>query len=141
MHWLYSEPAVFLGFMAFQGHDYRLAQRYYSIASALAERLVGLAGDYRALPGVADSFRRSSAEDVSQLGVISERLGDIQGAKALYLKAMGIYPLAQAHYNYAVLSWGKDWGLVESELAETLRLDPGNAEAAKYLAAARARKR
>jgi tetratricopeptide (TPR) repeat protein len=141
MHWLYAEPAVFLGFKAFQERDYRSAQRFYSMAAALSQRLLGLAGDYRALPGVADNFRRSTAENITQLGVISERLGDVEGAKSLYRQAMIVYPLAQAHYNLAVLSWGKDWDLVEREMEETLRLDPGNGEAAKYLAAVRARKR
>jgi len=141
MHWTYPEPALFLGYMAFQAKDYSLALRYYSMGAMLAERVVALAEDYRVLPDAAANFRRSSALDLSQLGVVSERLGDIEGAKAYYQKALAVYPLAQAHYNYAVLFWNKDWAVVERELSEAVRLDPGMTEARKFLDAARARRR
>ncbi|MBI3554584.1 MAG: DUF2723 domain-containing protein [Elusimicrobia bacterium] len=140
MHWLYPEPAVFLGFIAFSAKDFRQAYRYYFLGAAAAERLLGLARDYRVLPDVTDAFRRSCAEDLAQLGVVSERLGDIDGAKSFYQRSMALYPLAQAHYNYAVLFWGKDWGVVERELAEVLRLEPANAQARKFLEQAKARR-
>ena len=40
----------------------------------------------------------------------------------------------------SLLAWGKDWGAVEENLNEALRLDPNHADAAKYLAALRSRR-
>ncbi len=141
MHWLYPEPAVFLGFAAYQAKDYARAKRFYALASDLSDKLVELADAYRVLPGPAESFRRQSAENRTQLGVVEERLGDIEGAKASYQGAIARYPLALAHYDYAVLFWGKDWNLVERELSEAARLEPANAQTAKFLAAARAKRK
>lgn len=139
MHWLYGQPPAFLGFIAFQAGDYAAAKRYYVIASAISEKLVGLAAEYRALPDVALAFQRASAEQFVQLGVVCERLKDLAAARDNYGKSIERFPLAQAHYNLAVLAWGRDWPVVERELEEALRLEPGNADVRRYLAAARAR--
>ena len=60
--------------------------------------------------------------------------------EAHYRRALALQPLAETRFNLAVLAWGHDWPAAEDHLSEALRLDPGHAAAAKYLAALRARR-
>ena len=62
-----------------------------------------------------------------------EKLGRRDEAQAAYRRALALYPLAQTHYNLAVLAWNRNWPAVEENLAAAVRLDPGHAEARRYL--------
>lgn len=141
MHWLFPEPAVFLGYIAFTRGDLEGARRYYAAAGVLSDALLGLSEEYHSLPDLKANLKRSAGDAQMQLGVVSERLKDYPAAQAAYLRSLALYPTAQTHYNLAVLFWGRDWARAESELVEALRLDPRHAEAARYLQQARLRKR
>lgn len=141
MHWVFPEPAVFLGYIEFSRGNLKEAWAYYSSADGLFQRLFGLAEAYRALPGVRDAIKRSHAETLMHLGVVLEKLGDREAARGYYERSLAKSPSAQAHYDLAVLFWNKDWRRVENELTEALLLEPGHAQAAKYLAVLRSKKR
>lgn len=141
MHWLFPEPAVFLAYIAFTRGDLPAARGAYALAAALSDALMGLAEEYHSLPDLKNGLRRSAGDAQMQLGVVSERLKDLSAAEAAYDRSLALHPTAQTHYNKAVLFWGRDWGRVESELVEALRLDPRHADAARYLQQARLRNR
>ncbi|MBI4374833.1 MAG: DUF2723 domain-containing protein [Elusimicrobia bacterium] len=140
MHWLFPEPPLFLGFQAYQLKDYPSARLYYGMASRFYEELLELARRYRALPGVSEQIARSNAETITHQGVICEKMGELEAARSHYEKALSRFPLAQTHYNLAVLFWKKDIGAAERHLREALRLDPHHAEARRYLALIQNRK-
>src|SRR6202021_4329011 len=96
-------------------------------------RKLAWADEYRALPGLKASVRRQAAESATTHGVTLEKLGRRDEAAAEYRRALALFPLAQAHYDLAVLAWGHDWPSAEENLAEAVRLDPGHAEARRYL--------
>jgi len=141
MHWLFPEPAALLGYAAFMKGDLDAAQADYGWAAELSDRLSALAADYRALAPVQDAIRRQAAENRVQLGVALERLGRRDDAQKAYRAALERFPLAQAHYDLAVLAWNRDWPAAEQELELAVALDPSNQQARHYLAALRARKR
>jgi tetratricopeptide (TPR) repeat protein len=113
----------------------------YELADELFAEKIKLADLYRALPEVTFGIRRQAAEAATHRGVAAEKLGDRSGSEAHYRRALALSPLAQTRFGLAVLSWGTDWASAEENLVEAVRLDPGHVEAAKYLAALRARRR
>ena len=113
----------------------------YALADALFAEKLALADLCRALPDVISGIRRQAAESATHSGVAAEKLGDPAGAEAHYRRALALFPLPETHFDLAVLSWGRDWAAAEENLVEALRLDPGHAASAKYLAALRARRR
>lgn len=141
LQWEFPEPAAHLAYLAFQAENWAEAGRLYGVASGLSEKLIVLADRYRALPAAREGVRRQSAELLMHRGVVAERLGDRAAARGYYEASIARYPLAQAHFDYAVLFWGKDWPKAVSELEEALRLDPGHPQAAKFLPIARSKAR
>jgi tetratricopeptide (TPR) repeat protein len=71
------------------------------------------------------------------LGVSTEKSGDLDGARDRYNEAIAAYPNAQAHYNLAVTYWGKDWPRALENLEACLRINPQFPDGAKFLAMAR----
>lgn len=136
-HWVFPEPVVFLGYLAFQSGDLAGARGYYETAVEVYARMLALGAEYRALPEVMAALRRGSADAWSQLGAIRERLKDPKGAEECYARSLALQPTARARYNLAVLYWGRDWDRVVSELEEAVRLEPGNPQTTGYLEAAR----
>lgn len=139
--WRFPDPPGFLGFIAYGRGDYRKARGYYEQAALIHEETVRLTEAYHSLPELKAGVRRAAAEACTQLGVILERLKDPAGAESSYRRALALAPAAGAHYNLAVLYWSRDPARAEAELLEALRLDPGHAESARYLAVLRSRKR
>jgi tetratricopeptide (TPR) repeat protein len=133
MHWLLPEPAVLLGYSAFSQGRLDEARRHYRLAQLLSDELLVLAARYRALPAVTAGIRRLNAEAVMHQGVAAQRQGKTEDAERLLTDSLARVPSAQAHYNLAVLYWERDRARVEAELRATLALDPGHAEAARYL--------
>ena len=138
--WVFPDVPLMLGYMAAVSKDWAGATSEYALADFLSTEKLRLAESYRALPGLVSSLRRQAAEAVTHRGVCAERLGRREEAAAFYNRALGLFPLAQTRFNLAVLAWGKDLRAVEENLSEALRLDPGHAEARKYLTALRTRK-
>ena len=141
MHWALPESPLYLGYLDFTAGRYEAALRVYALAAGVLDELSVLAGRYRALPQVAANIRRSGAEALTQLGVVNEKLGRRDEALRCYEASLDRQPTAQAHYDLAVLFWGRDWARAEQEFQEALRLEPGRADAAKYLQALRSRRR
>lgn len=139
--WQFPDIPLFLGYMQASAGRMPEAAALYALADALFAEKIALAGRYRALPEIVQGVRRQAADAATHLGVAREKLGDAAGAEADYRRALALCPLAETRYNLAVLAWGKDWAAAEENLVEALRLDPGHAAAAKYLAALRARPR
>ncbi|MDD5305089.1 MAG: DUF2723 domain-containing protein [Elusimicrobia bacterium] len=139
--WLFPDIPYFLGYLQASSGRMAEAAASYAIADGLFEEKLTLAARYRALPDVVSSIRRQAAEAATHNGVAHEKLGDPAGAEARYRRALALFPLAETEFDLAVLAWGKDWTAAEEHLSEALRLDPGHAQAAKYLAALRARRR
>lgn len=138
MHPDSGDPPMLLGYRSFLDGDNGPADFYYGRATALFDRSLELTRRYRSLPDVAAAFRKSSAEAYLNWGVVKERLGDRSRAEELYGEAIRLDPnSAQAHYNLAVLYWGRDWARVVREMGEVLRIEPGHAQARGYLEAAR----
>lgn len=141
LQWGFPEAPAHLAFLAFQAKNWAEAARLYDLSLRAADRLIELAREYRSLPEAKKLVQRQSAELLTHRGVAAERLGRREEAAGFYEAAILRYPLAQAHFNYAVLLWGRDWERAASLLEMTLRLEPGHAEAARYLPIARSRAR
>jgi tetratricopeptide (TPR) repeat protein len=139
MNWDFPEIPVFLGYMAAKDKRWAEAEDFDASADALYARKLALADSYRALGPLKASIRRSAAGSATQLGVSLEKLGRREEAAAAYRRALALYPLAQTHYDLAVLDWGRDWASAEANLAEAVRLDPSNAQARRSLDAVRRR--
>ncbi|HEX4047583.1 MAG TPA: DUF2723 domain-containing protein [Elusimicrobiota bacterium] len=133
MNWMFPEIPVFLGYMGAVQGRWAEAERTDAVADDLFSRKLALARDYRALPDLTASILRQAAEAATQHGVTLEKLGRRDDAAAEYRRALALSPLAQAHYDLAVLEWGHDWGAAEADLTEAVRLDPSHAEARRYL--------
>ncbi len=140
LEWDFPEVPLFLGYLSSLESRWAEAAGVYDLAGELFRRKLALADAYRGLPDLKASIRRQAAEAATHRGVVAEKTGDRDGAAAFYARALALQPLAQTRYNMAVLAWGRDWPAVESNLAEALRLDPGHADARRYLAALRARR-
>ncbi|OGS01831.1 MAG: hypothetical protein A3G41_03425 [Elusimicrobia bacterium RIFCSPLOWO2_12_FULL_59_9] len=82
-----------------------------------------------------------NAAAYSNLGVIHERRGDAEGAERMYRKAFSIDPgYAQAYYNLATSCWRRrDWKCSVWGFEKVAGLNPTHPDAARFLAAARAR--
>lgn len=133
MNWTFPEVPVFLGYMAAVAGRWTEAETYGALADALFARKLALADEYRALPELKASIRRQAAENATQHGVTLEKLGRRDEAAALYRRSIALTPTAQAYYDLAVLAWGRDWAAAQDDLAEAVRLDPGHADARRYL--------
>lgn len=129
MDWDFPEVPLFEGYLAAVAGRWAEAAAVGALADALFARKLAAAEDFRALPELKAAIRRQAAESATQTGVALEKDGRRDEAAAEYRRALGLFPLAQTHYDLAVLLWNRDWAGVESELAEALRLDPSHAEA------------
>lgn len=139
--WLFPDIPLFLGYLQASGGRMAEAAASYALADDLFAQKLALAVRYRALPDILSAIRRQAAEAATHHGVALERLGDPAGAETYYRRALALYPLAQTRFNMAVLAWGKDWPAAEENLVEAVRLEPGHAQAVKYLSALHARRR
>lgn len=139
MKWLQPEAPALLGFIAYRQGRIDEALSAYALAASGYARMLELTREYRSLPAVADSLKAASADVWLNYGVAYEAAKRPADAERCYLRALELRPSAKAHYNLAVLHWGKDWARVLAELEQALRVDPGYADALRYLPAARAK--
>ncbi|MDQ7773295.1 MAG: DUF2723 domain-containing protein [Elusimicrobiales bacterium] len=129
-----ADAHLYSGFLLSADGDWAGAGGRFKSSVDGYERLLALADEYRSLPDLKDSLRRSSAYAWLNYGVALEKTGDRDGAEKAYLRAAARNPgLADANYNLAILYWNRDWDRVARELAETLRKNPSHAQAAHYL--------
>lgn len=128
------EVPLYEGFYYSSRGEWNKAAAGFRESADIYERLLGLAEQYRSLPAVREGLLASGAYAWLNYGVALEKTGDRDGSERAYLAAQARNPgLAEAHYNLAILYWNRDWARVKSELAETVRLNPAHAQAAKYL--------
>ncbi|HBE88762.1 MAG TPA: hypothetical protein DDW67_06435 [Elusimicrobia bacterium] len=129
-----ADAHLYSGFLLSSDGDWAGAGARFRASVDGYERLLSLAEDYRSLPDLKNSLRRSSAYAWLNYGVALEKTGDRDGAEKAYLRAAARNPeLADANYNLAILYWNRDWDRVARELSETLRKNPGHTQAAHYL--------
>ncbi|HVC09353.1 MAG TPA: DUF2723 domain-containing protein [Elusimicrobiota bacterium] len=133
MDWLSPQAPAFLGYDAFSHGDYAAARKNYAFAARIAARLVVLAGEYYALPDVVDALKKQEAEALLHEGVADQHVGNAAQAETSYQDSLAVWPTAEAHYDYAVLYWGKDWNIAARELSLALQVDPHYAPALRYL--------
>lgn len=86
-------------------------------------------------------FDPRSATALCNLGVITEKRGDVKGAAAWYDRAVQANPRhVGALYNASVAAWrAQDWPRAIQLLEAVLAVEPGHAAAQRYLPEARAR--
>ncbi|KAF0125499.1 MAG: hypothetical protein FD189_2075 [Elusimicrobia bacterium] len=129
-----ADAQLYSGFLLSSGNDWAGAGARFKASVDGYERLLDLAEQYRSLPDLKHSLRRSSAYAWLNYGVALEKTGDRDGAEKAYLRAAARNPeLADANYNLAILYWNRDWDRVMRELSETLRKNPSHSQAAHYL--------
>jgi len=134
------ETPLYEGFFYSARGDWASAKNSFRASADVYERLLKLGERYYSLPSLKESLAASSAYAWLNYGVALEKSGDRDAAGRAYDFALARNPrLADAHYNLAILYWGRDWARVRAELAETLRLNPGHKDAARYLAQIQAR--
>lgn len=138
--WSFPDIPLFLGYLQASTGRMAEAAASYAAADGLFEEKLALAARFKATPEIMAAVRRQAADAATHSGVAREKLGDRAGAERHYRRALALHPLAETRFNLAVLAWARDWPAAEEHLSEALRLDPGHAAAAKYLAALRARK-
>ena len=86
----------------------------------------------------ADIVRTSNITFIGPTPDQIRQMGDKAAAEEHYRRAISTFSdYAQAHYNLAVVYWNRDWELVAREMAEVVRIQPGNLDAQKYLFTAR----
>jgi len=129
------DAPLYEGFYYSARNDWAAAGDSFKASGEVYERLLALSEKYYSLPSLKEGLASSSAYAWLNYGVALEKTGDRDGAGRAYTLALARNPrLADAHYNLAILYWGRDWARVRAELAETVRLNPGHAAAARYLA-------
>ncbi|MBI4055862.1 MAG: DUF2723 domain-containing protein [Elusimicrobia bacterium] len=128
------EPATWLGFYFSQQGDWERARRYYREQVRLQEALLQKARQYRALPEVLSGIEQALAEAHLNHGVSLEKTKEWKAAGESYERALHFAPRsAQAHYNLAVLYWGRDWQKALEYLQKVLETDPNHPQARRYL--------
>jgi len=128
------DAPLYLGFYYARLNDWVKAGGYFRRSADVYERLLGLAGEYYALPDVKNDLRKAGAYAWLNYGVALEKTGDTQGAENSYRRALAADPgMAEAHFNMAILYWTKDPNRVYEELKAALRIDPSHQRARYYL--------
>ncbi|TPW16997.1 MAG: hypothetical protein FD126_3751, partial [Elusimicrobia bacterium] len=95
---------------------------------------------YKALPETRRGIEAAAADSAVNMGVAYEKSGRPEEAERAYRRALALRPgLARAHFNIAVLFWGRDWRKVVTELEAALAAEPTYADALRYLPQARAK--
>lgn len=118
-----------MGYVAMQRGQNELALRYYRESSRLYDRMFEKARFYKTLPDVVQGLKREAAEVWVHRGVASEREGDIEEARRCYAQALRLNPgSAQAHYNWGVTYWNRDWNKAVEHFRRAADLDPQNAQ-------------
>ncbi|MBI4351521.1 MAG: DUF2723 domain-containing protein [Elusimicrobia bacterium] len=135
------DAPLYEGFYHSSRGDWAAARDSFRASADTYERLLRLSVEYYSLASLRDGLSSSSAYAWLNYGVALEKLGNRDGAADAYDFSLKRNPgLADAHYNLAILHWNRDWNKVRAELAETVRLNPGHVQAAKYLAQLESRK-
>lgn len=129
------DAPLYEGFYYSARGDWAAAGNSFRASADIYERLLFLGEKYYSLPSLKESLASSSAYAWLNYGVALEKTGNRQAAENAYNSAIVRNPrLADAHYNLAILYWNRDWERVRFELSQTVRLNPGHAAAARYLA-------
>ncbi|MCX7956821.1 MAG: DUF2723 domain-containing protein [Endomicrobia bacterium] len=124
-----------LGYFYFNKGFYERSYIFYKLATEKFEEYVKLAIKYKAFPEVIKSIKDNTANSYLHLGVVVEKLNNLESSIEYYNKALYYNPyLVEAYYNLAVVYWKKsDWQRVRYYLQETLRLNPYHQEAKYFI--------
>ena len=136
---LLPDAPAYLAFLAYRSNDLSAAAARYDEAAALYDGLIALTERYHSLPELKQGVRSSAMDVLVNQGVALEKAGRRDDAEAAYRRAMAVNPrAAKPHYNLAVLYWNRDWRKATDELRAALAIEPGYADALKYLPKAEA---
>lgn len=134
------DAPLYEGFYYSSRNEWPAARDCFLASIGIYARLLSLSEKYYSLPSLKSSLNSASAYAWLNYGVALEKTGDRPGAEQAYVSALSANPLlADAHYNLAIIYWGRDWGRVRYELEQTVRLNPAHPQAGRYLAQLRGR--
>ncbi len=126
------------GYVFFQKGDFSGAEAAYSRSARLHEEMARRARFYKTLPDVVQGLEKEAAEVWVHRGVLAEKRGDLEDARRCYERAVALDPgSSQAHYNWAVTYWNRDWDRAILHLEKALALAPDNPQARQFLEKAR----
>jgi tetratricopeptide (TPR) repeat protein len=131
-------PLFHRAYALFRRGETRRAASLYSRAAAVYDDTLRKADEFNSLPALKDTLRGEAAEVWVHRGVVAEKDGDLEAARAFYARSVGLRPSAQAHFNWAVTYWQRDWRLAAEHLRAAATLDPADRRAAHYLVQAEA---
>jgi hypothetical protein len=127
------DPAVpttlfHLAYRAYEAGDRDRAAALYEQASRLIDEMLKKAAYYKTFPDTVAGIKKEGSDIWVHRGVLAEKSGKIDGARADYARALDLNPRnAQAHYNLAVTFWNRDWKKAAAHFANAAALDPQNA--------------
>jgi tetratricopeptide (TPR) repeat protein len=131
----YPVNYFYIAYIYFKNKNYELAKKFYDLAVKKYELYYNLAIKYNALKDVIENFKTQLATAYLHLGVVNEKLGNLDFSIKNYLEAINLKnDFSQAYYNLGVIYWHKgDWEKVVHYFKQTLYYDPNNLEARYYL--------
>ena len=134
------DAPLYEGFFFSSRGDWASARDCFLASVGIYARLLALSEKYYSLPSLKEGLNSASAYAWLNYGVALEKTGDRTGAEQAYLSALAANPrMADAHYNLAIIYWGRDWGRVRYELEQAVLLNPAHPQAGRYLAQMRGR--
>lgn len=124
-----------LGYNYYLKNELEKSLMWYKIASNKFENYIKLAKRYKALTEIIDEIKLNASVCYLHLGVVFEKINEIEHAIENYKKALEYNPHSpDVYYNLAVAYWRKkDWEKVKFYLQKTLNLNPYHKEARFYL--------
>ncbi|MBI4064116.1 MAG: DUF2723 domain-containing protein [Elusimicrobia bacterium] len=130
------QAAMLLAYHYFSRADFAGSALWWRSSQRKFEELLRLTQEYRSLPDVVMPLKKDLAYVLTSLGVVMERSGDfLESAADLHRQAIEHDPQSViAHYNLAAIYWKmRNLTGAKKEFEVVLGLDPGHAEAKKFL--------
>ncbi|MEN3013255.1 MAG: DUF2723 domain-containing protein [Endomicrobiia bacterium] len=124
-----------LGYLYYLKNLLKDSYIWYKIAAKKFEEYIELAYKYKAFKEVIDEIKSNTANCYLHLGVVAEKLNNLETSIEFYNRALYFNPyLADAYYNLAVVYWKKlDWQKVRYYLQKTLIINPYHSQAKYFI--------
>lgn len=128
-----------LGYIHYIQGKIERAEEDYAQASRMYEGIFQQAASYKTLPDVVAGLQKEASEVWLNRGVLAEKQNRLEEARSCYAQAVRLNPgSGQAHYNWAVTFWNRDWRQAADHLRRAVDLNPSNEKFQHYLQRAQA---